>query len=553
MSVFQFRGPLQPDSPLYKGRQTDLEKLVRWCKGEVQHYGIIFGARQSGKSSLLLRLEQRLSSSHVVCHADFEYLSEASPARVFGALAQDFARAFSQTVPNSEIPDALCFSEYLCQLLEVHPAQQVVLLIEELGALPKTSRFALANALRAIFNDRQRTNRRALARLMVIVAGNTELYDLAYTDVSPFANICESHYLVDLSESEALGLVQDGLSTLDVPLDVSAQMGSSIYKLVHGYTYLTQRLGHALEAELENGAPLNDEVLEQAVADLIICGDPLVSHLQKALLEQDLMPIAKSVLNEKIRFNRHEEGLARLELAGFIRPENGFWYVRNPLFACAVQNWLADSERMEQSALHRGLVRVLNWQGDPVGAGFLVDHNRVITCAHVLDSVFGMRDRAVINGEVTVDFPLLNMNMKFKTRIAHLQPYEAGTLNDIAIIELISEIPADTNPLSFGKKPAQWGKSFRVCGFPRGREDGAWSTGVLRGPISDGRIQLEDTKSTGYSILPGFSGSPVWDEFAGGVIGMIVAADTDKDIKAAFMIPSNELQKILKPQISKEL
>ncbi len=546
MSIFHFRGPLLPDSPLYKGREADLKKLLRWCQSETQHYGIIFGARQSGKSSLLLRLEQHLAATHVVCHADFEYLVGASPARVFGALAQDFARAFSRTIPAAEIPDALRFSDYLCALLEANPNQRVVLLIEELGALPHESRFALANALRAIFNDRQRPNRRMLARLMVIVAGNTELYDLANTEVSPFKNICEEHYLVDLGEPDALSLIQDGLATLGVSADIAAQMGGSVYRLAHGYPYLTQRLGHALETAHENGEPLTDDVLEQAVAELITCGDPVIGHLQKVMNEQGLFPAARSVLNEKLRFNRHEEALARLELAGFVRPENGYWQVRNPLYARAVQSWLDAAAKNETSALHRGLARILDRRGVPVGAGFLVDGNRVVTCAHVVAAAFGLRDATGLDGELTLDFPLHNKDVAVTARVLHLAPYESSKIDDIATLELVSAAPTGVAPLSLARKPVQWGGAFRVCGFPDKHGDGTWSSGIIRDAITDGRIQIEGTELTGYAIQPGFSGSPVWDESAGGVIGMIVAADTDVEIKAGYMIPARAIQEFLK-------
>lgn len=546
MSVFQFRGPLLPDSPLYKGRQADLNLLLRWCQSEVQHYGIVFGARQSGKSSLLLRLEKELSATYVVCHADFEYLSDATPARVFGALAQDFARAFSRTIPAAEIPDALRFSDYLSQLLEAHPKERVVLLIEELGALPKASRFALANALRALFNDRQRPARRMLARLMVIVAGNTELYDLAYTDVSPFANICETHYLVDLEESDAIALIHEGLSLLNVPLGQAAQLGASIYRLVHGYPYLTQRLGHALEIAQGSRGILTDDMLEDAATELITCGDPIIGHLQKVMLEQDLFPAARSILNEKLRFNRHEESLARLELAGFIRPENGFWQVRNPLYARAVQSWLDTAIKTEQPALHLGLVRIFGNKGVPVGAGFLVDHRRIITCAHVVAAALGVHDATGASGEVTLDFPLINKGTALTARILPLGTYESAKVDDIAIVELASDVPAQATPLIFSKMPPKWGGKFRACGFPARSPDGAWTNGVFRGPINDGRVELEGTQLTGYAIQPGFSGSPVWDESTGGVIGMIVAADTDTNIKAAFMVPVNNLEKVLR-------
>ncbi len=542
MSIFHFRGPLLPDSLLYKGRQSDLAKLLRWCQGQTQHYGIVLGARQSGKSSLLLRLEQRLAASHTVCHTDFEYLSQAAPPRVFGALAGDFARAFAAPAPAAEIPDALHFSEYLCSLLEANPARRVVLLIEELGALPPVSRFALANALRALFNDRQRPARRMLARLMVIVAGNTELYDLAYTDVSPFANICETHYLVDLSEPEAVSLIQEGLALLDIPAEQAARLGADIYALAHGYPYLTQRLGHALESALDSGARLSAETLEQATDELITSGDPIVGHLQKVMHEQGLFPAAQSVLNEKLRFNRHEEALARLELAGFLRPENGFWQVRNPLYARAVRSWLTNGEQAGTSALNRGLVRIFNRHGQPVGAGFLVAGNRILTCAHVVSAALGSRD---LSGQLSLDFPLLTAGTRLQAAILPIRAFDDGAVNDLALLELLENPPAGAAPLTLARKPAAWGQPFRVCGFPVGREDGAWATGVLRGPISDGRIQIEDTKSTGYPIQPGFSGSPIWDETTHTALGLVVAADTEPGVKAAFTIPAKELEKFI--------
>ena len=545
MNIFHVRGPLSPESPLFKGRQSDLDKLMRWCGGEIRHYGILFGARQSGKTSLFLRLEQRLAVSHLVCRMDLEYLSDATPARVFEALAGQFARTFGEPAPGAEVSDSLSFCEYLCRVFEAHPAQRVVLLLEELGALTKSSRFALANALRAMFNERW-TARRALARLMVIAAGNTELYDLAHTDVSPFANICEAHYLGDLSEQETFSLIVEGLSMLGIAPDVSTPLGSCIYQHTQGYPYLVQRLGQALENAYEAGQALGNETLEQAVTDLVCCGDALIEHMRKALIERNLMPDAQSALTEKLRFSRHEEALARLELIGLVRPESGYWQVRNPLFARAAQSWLADTGRSQQSALHGGLVRIFDQDNLPVGAGFLLSDRRVVTCGHVIAAALGFDDNLPLDGEVCLDFPLLPKNTPMRARIAHIQTYQDGKVDDIAILELLAEPPDGALALSFTRSMPQWGQAFRVCGFPSGRGDGTWADGVVRERISDGRFQLVGAKSTGYAIQRGFSGSPVWDETAGGVLGMIVAVDTDKDVKAAFMIPARELENALK-------
>jgi hypothetical protein len=550
MSIFYYHGPLLPDSPRYQGRQADLEKLLRWCQGDVQHYGILLGARQSGKSSLFLRLEKHLAETHLIALADFQALTDASPARAFGLLARQVACACEQPGPSPEITDGVHLTDFLSQVLESQPGKKAILLIEEMGALPRPSRFALANTLRAIFNARQRPGHRALARLMIIIAGNMELYDLAYTDVSPFANICETHYLVDLTESESIALIQDGLAELEIPTEQGHAFGKSIYNLVHGYPYLTQRLGYALECALDEDRLLATEIIEQAATELVISGrDTVLKHLKKVLDEHALMPAALSALEKPIRFNRLDEDLARLELAGFLRPDAGFWYVRNSLFARAFHAWLENDQKSESAILQRGLVRILDQHGSPVGAGFLVAGKRILTCAHVAAEALGFPDGSAPSGTLQLDFPLLEKSTRLTAHVQPAQTYQPGKVDDVLVLDLLDEPPGGARALMFANQSETWGKSFRVCGFPVGRDDGAWASGVLRGPVSDGRIQLEDTKATGYAIQPGFSGSPVWYEAAGGVIGMVVAADTEKNVKAAFMIPSRELQKILKAQI----
>ncbi len=541
MNNFYFRGPLPLGSPLYKGRTADLEKLIRWCEGEPRHYGIVFGARQSGKSSLLLRLEERLTNSRVVCRTDFEYLSNAAPARIFSALAQGFSCALEGSNRELEIRDALQLGDYLCGLLEAHPSTRIVLLVEELGALPKPSRLVLANALRAIFNDRVRPTRRALNRLMVIVAGNTELYDLTYTEVSPFANICESHYLNDLSQSEAEELICDGLAEYGLQEFELQAAGRQIYDVAHGFPYLTHRLGHVLAEALDGGVAINSEIIRLGMNDMIMGDDSLIRHLERSLIEKNLFSAAQMLLKESPRFDRHDEQMALLELAGFIRPENGRWVVRNQLFAHAVEHWLKDFNIPEFEPLRTSLVRILNRGDSPVGAGFLVDGNRILTCGHVITDALGVNQSSVMKLHIPIDFPLLLPGEKFFAHTVKIQEYKPGDAKDIAILEMDNDLPSGAKPLRFSGMQSQWNQTFRVMGFPQGRKEGVWATGELRGKIADGRIQLEDTKNTGYPIAPGFSGSPVWNETSKSIVGMVVATDTDKNIKAAFIIPAHML------------
>jgi WD40 repeat protein len=89
--------------------------------------------------------------------------------------------------------------------------------------------------------------------------------------------------------------------------------------------------------------------------------------------------------------------------------------------------------------------------------------------------------------------------------------------------------------------PDTWNHPFRAFGFPVNRDQGVWASGVLRDRTVNGHIHIEDTKTPGYSVQPGFSGTAVWDETLHGVIGMVATAESKTETKAAFIIPTDRL------------
>ena len=60
-------------------------------------------------------------------------------------------------------------------------------------------------------------------------------------------------------------------------------------------------------------------------------------------------------------------------------------------------------------------------------------------------------------------------------------------------------------------------------------------------PPAGGWIQLEDDDAQGFQIAPGYSGSPVWDDELEAAVGIIVAADSDVENRAGFLIPSAKI------------
>lgn len=188
-------------------------------------------------------------------------------------------------------------------------------------------------------------------------------------------------------------------------------------------------------------------------------------------------------------------------------------------------------------SLELAIIRVYDQTQRVIGSAFLVDDTRILTCAHVVQDALGISGDIDLTSQQTVkiDFPLLSEQKTCFARVAFLDRER-----DIAGIELTSDPPRGAQPVRLVTHEGElWEHPFRAIGFSM--PEGVWASGVLRGKNAEGWIQIEDTKSTGYGIQPGFSGAPVWDEELQAVVGMVVAADRNNDVKAAFCIPSELL------------
>jgi WD40 repeat protein len=195
--------------------------------------------------------------------------------------------------------------------------------------------------------------------------------------------------------------------------------------------------------------------------------------------------------------------------------------------------------------LEASIVRICSEDGQVVsGAGFLVSENHIITCAHVISNLLNLPDYgAVVPTEaVFLDFPMLAPGRIIRAHVSQWIPPSDDGGGDIATLELEGPTPRDAVAVRFAKADDDlWEHSFRAFGFPVGQMNGTWATGRLLGRQATRWVQIEDVKQTGRRIEPGFSGTPVWDEQLGGVVGMVVAADRQSDTKTAYMIPIDVL------------
>lgn len=340
MNTFHPFGPLSPDDARFRGRTAEFAALARLCQGEVEAYAIVYGGRQTGKTSLLLRLPRYLPATVTTCRVDFQACSSFGTPAACRYLAEQIASALPQSQVAREVHGSPDLIRFIAEAAGQSGVHRLVLLLEELGPLPLATRCDLANIVRAIFNARFDPTKRGLARVLVILTGGIELYDLAVTQVSPLHNICEAMHLPDLAEAEAIALAQDGLSALGLEQHEAKSLAEAIYALVLGHPYLTQRLGSILELAITRGERLTIGHVQTAGRQ-ILDDDVLTRHLRHGVKDYRLQDACRQLLTGRVRDSRDDEPLTQLELLGLARQLDGYWIVRNPLIEQAIRSWLS--------------------------------------------------------------------------------------------------------------------------------------------------------------------------------------------------------------------
>lgn len=187
--------------------------------------------------------------------------------------------------------------------------------------------------------------------------------------------------------------------------------------------------------------------------------------------------------------------------------------------------------------IERCLVRFFSAKNTVVGAGFLAAPGIVLTCEHVVRAALGLLDETPVEASaaVNLDLPFL------KSGPLPARVLKADAEKDIAVLRLEADPPPDARPALLVTPQETWGRDFRAYGFPEGHPEGVYADGVLRDHNIRGWLQVEDTHQTGYFVRPGFSGTPVWNSEAGGVVGMVVAVEREPGIRTAWCIPTSQL------------
>lgn len=166
----------------------------------------------------------------------------------------------------------------------------------------------------------------------------------------------------------------------------------------------------------------------------------------------------------------------------------------------------------------RALVRIFR-DREPVGVGFLVADDLVLTCAHVI----GERE------DVELDFPVLGGD-RVTARVVH-------RADDVDVAGLrLAVRPPGARAVRVVAPDEIRGHRVRTFGVSDARPAGVWSQGVVRGAIAGGRIHIEDDRAHGLPMLQGFSGGPVIDDDLGAVVGMVTEVEARRAHRIGYAL-----------------
>lgn len=337
--MFVTHGPVPPGSRLFVGRAAELKRMESWL-ADVNCVGAVLGARQTGKTSLLFKLRNALRDKYAFAFVDLQVIEGADTDQCFNYIAEQMVEQLAEAIDDEALSlpnDQKTFPAFLREFSRKARAVRIIIILDELGALPAETAIKLASTIRAVFTDR--FLKPELARYMFLLAGATDMLELTTGRNSPLGNVTDKIYLGDLSlvETEQLLTEVSGRAGM-LPF---AEINGYLHTWTSGHPYWTQLMAAALETHIE--AP-TEKLVGDVAEQLLRTEDRNLPHVIRLLrADHALWNLVESLLNGvPVSFSRADASVARLELIGILKDNEG---------RCAIRN------RIYQEAMHRHQIK----------------------------------------------------------------------------------------------------------------------------------------------------------------------------------------------------
>ncbi|MGA5897927.1 trypsin-like peptidase domain-containing protein [Streptomyces venetus] len=209
------------------------------------------------------------------------------------------------------------------------------------------------------------------------------------------------------------------------------------------------------------------------------------------------------------------------------------------------------SDPVAEDVLAAATVQVTGADGHIGGLGVLIAPTLVLTCAHVVLDALGLPTRREERPEGPVRVRLvLREGEETEAVVRDWVPVRANGSGDVAVLSLSRPLP-EARPVVMVAPRDVWDHTAIVFGLPRDDTGGGWHTARLRGGTRTGRLQMSPLDGQTDPVQPGFSGSAVWDDDLGAVVG-IVASISSAHRGQSFCIPTRTVLDEL-PQLAELL
>ncbi len=175
-----------------------------------------------------------------------------------------------------------------------------------------------------------------------------------------------------------------------------------------------------------------------------------------------------------------------------------------------------------------------------MGFALLMAPGRAVTCAHVVAESMG-EDMTLRSPpqrrRVRLDFPFVAPGRVLTAAVVAWRPMNKDGSGDVAGLELDDEVPAGVRPHAIARPGRIHGHRMLAYGYqdPDSESVPTWVPGRVIAEARPGWLQLGLHEETGgLRIRQGFSGSPVWDEQNGQVIGLVTQAYLREEMWLAY-------------------